>query len=80
MQCRSSGKMSGVKGELEVCTFLRLVCKGPVICQVHSLTKDEIVDSAALNCPSSFGRVVVVDHCLLNSPDSRLDKSSGCGR
>ena len=41
------------------------------------MTKDEVMDSAASNCPSNFGRVVVAIHCSLNSLDSRLDKSSG---
>ena len=72
--------MSGVKGKLEIGTFLWLVCNSPIVCQIHSLTKDEVLDLASSNFPSSFGRVVAVDHYLLNSPDSRLDKSSGCSR
>ena len=42
--------------------------------------KDEVVDPAASNSPSDFGRVVVAFHSSLNSLDSRLDTNSGCGR
>ena len=54
--------------------------EGPVICKFYSVTEEEVMQSPASNCPSCFGSVVVSDHCLLDSLDARLDKSSGAGR
>ena len=72
--------MCCIKGQLIIGAFLTLGLKLPVICKLYSVTKDEVMDSPASNCPSSFGSVVVAIHCSLNSLDARLDKSSGLGR
>ena len=72
--------MRCVQGQLIVGSFLRLIGECPIVGQVQSVTKDEIVDPAAANCPSCFGRIVVAVHGSLKSLDSSCKISSCVGR
>ena len=79
MQGGTCCEVGCIEGKLVIGAFLTLVLEGPVVGEVQSVTKDEVVDPAATNCPSCFGRVVVVVHGSLDSLDARCDKRSGCG-